>query len=153
MRNTEKVRRSATPNLLVQFLLAELTLQLAVDPSKSRRSIPARADSKSRRSIPTKAEVDLNTLWSSVLLRSFWIFPGLGSSFPFLCSLSMESLSWARASSSWILALVSVLAPRSVPHRHFFSADCDLVAAVIQFVSISRAKAVVFPHAVPLVHV
>jgi hypothetical protein len=64
MRNTEKVRRSTTPNLLVQFPLAELTLQLAVDPSKSRRSIPARADgrsqqkltvdpSKSRRLIPT----------------------------------------------------------------------------------------------------
>jgi hypothetical protein len=32
MRNTEKVRRSAAPNLLVQFPLAELTLQLAVDP-------------------------------------------------------------------------------------------------------------------------
>jgi hypothetical protein len=64
MRNTEKVRRSAAPNLLVQFPLAELTLQLAVDPSKSRRPIPARADgrsqqkptvdpSKSRRLIPT----------------------------------------------------------------------------------------------------
>jgi hypothetical protein len=56
MRNTEKMRRSATPNLLVQFPLAELTLQLAVDPSKSRRSIPARADGKSRRSIPAKAD-------------------------------------------------------------------------------------------------
>jgi hypothetical protein len=56
MRNTEKERRSAAPNLLVQFLLAELTLQLAVDPSKSRRSIPARADDKSRRSIPAKAD-------------------------------------------------------------------------------------------------
>jgi hypothetical protein len=64
MRNTEKVRSSAAPNLLVQFPLAELTLQLAVDPSKSRRSIPARADgrsqqkptvdpSKSRRQEPT----------------------------------------------------------------------------------------------------
>jgi hypothetical protein len=64
MRNTEKVRRSAAPNLLVQFPLAELTLQLAVDPSKNRRSIPARADgrsqqkptvdpSKSRQLIPT----------------------------------------------------------------------------------------------------
>jgi hypothetical protein len=53
MRNTEKVRRSAAPNLLVQFPLAELTLQLAVDPSKSRRSIPARADGKSRRLILT----------------------------------------------------------------------------------------------------
>jgi hypothetical protein len=56
MRNTEKVRRSAAPNLLVQFPLAELTLQLAVDPSKSRRSIPARADGKSRRSIPAKTD-------------------------------------------------------------------------------------------------
>jgi hypothetical protein len=66
MRNTEKVRHSAAPNLLVQFPLAELTLQLAVDPSKSRRSIPVRADgrsqqkptvnpSKSRRLIPTDA--------------------------------------------------------------------------------------------------
>jgi hypothetical protein len=64
MRNTEKVRRSAAPNLLVQFPLAELTLQLAVDPSKSRRSISARTDgrsqqkptvnpSKSRRQEPT----------------------------------------------------------------------------------------------------
>jgi hypothetical protein len=56
MRNTEKVRRSAAPNLLVQFPLAELTLQLTVDPSKSRRSIPARADGKSQRSIPAKAD-------------------------------------------------------------------------------------------------
>jgi hypothetical protein len=67
MRNTEKVRRSAASNLLVQFPLAELTLQLMVDPSKNRRSIPARADgrsqqkpmvdlSKSRRSIPTKTD-------------------------------------------------------------------------------------------------
>jgi hypothetical protein len=31
MRNTEKVRCSAAPNLLVQFPLAELTLQLAVN--------------------------------------------------------------------------------------------------------------------------
>jgi hypothetical protein len=67
MRNIEKERRSAASNLLVQFLLAELTLQLAIDPSKSRRSIPARADgrsqqkttvdpSKSRRLIPTVAD-------------------------------------------------------------------------------------------------
>jgi hypothetical protein len=66
MRNTEKMRRSAASNLFVQFPLAELTLQLAVDPSKSRRSIQARADgrsqqepmvdpSKNRRSIPAKA--------------------------------------------------------------------------------------------------
>jgi hypothetical protein len=48
MRNTEKVRRSAAPNLLVQFPLAELTLQLAVDPNKSRQSIPARADGRSQ---------------------------------------------------------------------------------------------------------
>jgi hypothetical protein len=53
MRNTEKVHRSAASNLLVQFSLAELTLQLAVDPSKSRRSIPARTDGKSQRLIPT----------------------------------------------------------------------------------------------------
>jgi hypothetical protein len=53
MRNIEKVRRFAAPNLLVQFPFAELTLQLAVDPSKSRRSIPARADGKSRQLIPT----------------------------------------------------------------------------------------------------
>jgi hypothetical protein len=53
MRNIEKVHRSAAPNLLVQYPLAELTLQLTVDPSKSRRSIPARADGKSRRLIPT----------------------------------------------------------------------------------------------------
>jgi hypothetical protein len=56
MRNTEKVRRSAAPNLLVQFPLAELTLQLVVDPSKSRRSIPARADGKSWRPITAKAD-------------------------------------------------------------------------------------------------
>jgi hypothetical protein len=48
MRNTENVRRSVAPNLLVQFPLAELTLQLAVDPSKSRRSIPARVDGRSQ---------------------------------------------------------------------------------------------------------
>jgi hypothetical protein len=75
MRNSEKVRRSTAPNLLVQYLLAELTLQLTVDPSKSqrlfpradgrsqqeptvdpsknRRSIPARTDSKNRRLFPT----------------------------------------------------------------------------------------------------
>jgi hypothetical protein len=56
MRNTEKVRRSTASNLLVQFSLAELTLQLAVDPSKNRWSIPARADGKSRRSIPVRAD-------------------------------------------------------------------------------------------------
>jgi hypothetical protein len=54
MRNTEKVHRSTAPNLLVQFPLAELTLQLAVNPSKSRWLIPARADGKSRRLIPTE---------------------------------------------------------------------------------------------------
>jgi hypothetical protein len=48
MRNTEKVRRSAASNLLVQFPLAEFTLQLTVDPSKSRRSIPARANGRSQ---------------------------------------------------------------------------------------------------------
>jgi hypothetical protein len=41
------VRHSAASNLLVQFSLAELTLQLAVDPSKNRRSISARADGRS----------------------------------------------------------------------------------------------------------
>jgi hypothetical protein len=51
MRNTEKVHRSAAPNLLIQFPLAELTLQLAVDPSKSRRSIPARADGRSQQKL------------------------------------------------------------------------------------------------------
>jgi hypothetical protein len=87
MRNTEKVRRSAAPNLLVQFSLAELTLQLTVDPSKSRRSIPARADgrsqqklmvdpSKSRRQEPT---VDPNiwyqsqvALWDHVAQLYMW---------------------------------------------------------------------------------
>jgi hypothetical protein len=54
MRNIKKGRRSAATNLLVQFLLAKLTLQLAVDPNKNRRSIPARADGKSQRSIPAK---------------------------------------------------------------------------------------------------
>jgi hypothetical protein len=48
MRNTKKVRRSAAPNLLVQFPLAELTLQLMVDPTKSRQSIPAKADGRSQ---------------------------------------------------------------------------------------------------------
>jgi hypothetical protein len=48
MRNTEKVRRSAAPNLLVQFPLAELTLQLMVNPNKNRRSIPAKADGRSQ---------------------------------------------------------------------------------------------------------
>jgi hypothetical protein len=56
MRNTEKVRRSTAPNLLVQFPLAELTLQLAVDPSKSRRQEPTVDPSKSQWSIPTKAD-------------------------------------------------------------------------------------------------
>jgi hypothetical protein len=56
MRNTKKACRSTAPNLLVQLPLAELTLQLVVDPSKSRRSIPARVDGKSRRSIPAKAD-------------------------------------------------------------------------------------------------
>jgi hypothetical protein len=51
MRNTENVCCSAAPNLLVQFPLAELTLQLAVDPSKSRQSIPARADGRSQQKL------------------------------------------------------------------------------------------------------
>jgi hypothetical protein len=62
--------------LRVQFSLAELTLQLTVDPSKSRRqeptvdpsksrrSIPARADGKSRRLIPTK------NLWLEQITKS-----------------------------------------------------------------------------------
>jgi hypothetical protein len=41
--------------------------------------------------------------------------------------LPMESLGRARVSSSWIFAPVSVLAARSAPHRHFFSADRDLI--------------------------
>jgi hypothetical protein len=80
MRNIEKVRRSAAPNLLVQFPLAELTLQLAVDPSKSRRSIPVRADgrsqqkpmvdpSKSRRLIPTVRAGRTERLGSVCLVR------------------------------------------------------------------------------------
>jgi hypothetical protein len=48
MRNTENERRSIASNLLVQFPLAELTLQIVVDPSKSRRSILARADGRSQ---------------------------------------------------------------------------------------------------------
>jgi hypothetical protein len=56
MRNTEKVHRSAAPSLLVQFPLAELTLQLAVDPSKSRRSIPARADGRSQQEPTARAD-------------------------------------------------------------------------------------------------
>jgi hypothetical protein len=48
MRNIKKGRRSAASNLLIQFPLAELTLQLTVDPSKNRRSIPARADGRSQ---------------------------------------------------------------------------------------------------------
>jgi hypothetical protein len=56
MRNTEKMRCSAAPNLLVQFPLAELTLQLTVDPSKSRRSIPARADDRSQQKIDGQSQ-------------------------------------------------------------------------------------------------
>jgi hypothetical protein len=52
------MRRSAAPNLLVQFSLAELTLQLAVDPSKSRWSIPAKADGRSQQ----EPMVDLDSL-------------------------------------------------------------------------------------------
>jgi hypothetical protein len=61
MRNTEKVRRSAAPNLLVQFPLAELTLQLAVDPSKSRRSILAKTDGRSRHPSPPVSSLSLFT--------------------------------------------------------------------------------------------
>jgi hypothetical protein len=67
MRNTEKVRRSAAPNLLVQFPLAELTLQLVVDPSKSRRSIPAGADGRSQQ----KPTVDPS--------KSRWLIPTLAA--------------------------------------------------------------------------
>jgi hypothetical protein len=97
MRNTEKVRRSAAPNLLVQFPLAELTLQPAVDPSKSRRSILARADgrsqqkstvdpSKSRRLIPTPASLTTTnpavepsaTSERRLLVLLFWLATLLG---------------------------------------------------------------------------
>jgi hypothetical protein len=54
MRNTEKVRRSTASNLLVQYPLAELTLQLAVDPNKSRRQEPMVDPDKSRRLFPTE---------------------------------------------------------------------------------------------------
>jgi hypothetical protein len=70
MRNTEKVRRSATPNLLIQFPLAELTLQLAVDPSKSRRSIPAKADGQSQQE-PTVDPDNLDR-WISEIPDQLW---------------------------------------------------------------------------------
>jgi hypothetical protein len=63
MRNTEKVRRSTASNLLVQYPLAELTLQLAIDPSKSRRQEPMVDPSKSRRLFPTR-----DSAWIHVLL-------------------------------------------------------------------------------------
>jgi hypothetical protein len=77
------VRRSVASNLLVQFSLAELTLQLAVDPSKSRRSIPARVDGKSRRSIPARADG-----------KSRWLIPTLRTASERakrMLSLSMET--------------------------------------------------------------
>jgi hypothetical protein len=55
MRNSEKVRRSTAPNLLVQYLLAELTLQLTVDPSKSQRLFP-RADGRSQQEPTARAD-------------------------------------------------------------------------------------------------
>jgi hypothetical protein len=68
MRNTEKVRRSAAPNLLVQFPLAELTLQLAVDPSKSQRSIPAKADGRSQQEPTARAETVDPLIWYQSLV-------------------------------------------------------------------------------------
>jgi hypothetical protein len=74
MRNIEKVRRSAASNLLVQFPLAELTLQLTVDPSKSQRSIPARANGRSQQ----KPTVDPS--------KNRWLIPTQSAQFliPFL---------------------------------------------------------------------
>jgi hypothetical protein len=75
MRNTEKVRRSTAPNLLVQFPLAELTLQLAVDPSKSRRSIPAKADGRSQQEPTVDPDIwyqSLVALWDHVAQLCTW---------------------------------------------------------------------------------
>jgi hypothetical protein len=44
MRNTEKVRRSTAPNLLVQYPLAELTLQLAVNLQHVSGGTPANSN-------------------------------------------------------------------------------------------------------------
>jgi hypothetical protein len=75
MRNTEKVRRSAAPNLLVQFPLAELTLQLEVDPSKSRQSIPAKADGRSYQEPTVDPDIwyqSLIALWDHVAQLCTW---------------------------------------------------------------------------------
>jgi hypothetical protein len=75
MRNTEKVRRSAAPNLLIQFSLAELTLQLTVDPSKSRRSIPAKADGRSQQEPTVDPNIwyqSLVALWDHVAQLCTW---------------------------------------------------------------------------------
>jgi hypothetical protein len=75
MRNTEKVCRSAAPNLLVQFPLAELTLQLAIDPSKSRRSIPTKADGQSQQEPTVDPDIwyqSLVALWDHVAQLCTW---------------------------------------------------------------------------------
>jgi hypothetical protein len=71
MRNTENVRRFAAPNLLVQFSLAELTLQLAVDPSKSRRSIPAKTDGRSQQEPTVDPDMRLHSAVQSILLQAY----------------------------------------------------------------------------------
>jgi hypothetical protein len=68
MRNTEKVRCSAAPNLLVQFPLAELTLQFAVDPSKSRQSIPGKADGRSQQE-PTADPDSVQQSWAKPIVN------------------------------------------------------------------------------------
>jgi hypothetical protein len=72
MRNIKNVHRSAAPNLLIQFALAELTLQLTVDPNKNRRSIPVRADGRSTRLIPNSLHrrLDLSCRCASARGRS-----------------------------------------------------------------------------------
>jgi hypothetical protein len=83
------VRRSTTPNLLVQFPLAELTLQLAVDPSKSRRSIPAKADGRSQQKPtvdPSKSRRLIPTLYLSFLFHFsslFFLYVWARCSLPF----------------------------------------------------------------------
>jgi hypothetical protein len=75
MRNTEKVRRSAASNLLVQFPLVELTLQLAVDPSKNRRSIPARADGQSQQESMARADGRSQQKPTVDPSKSRWLIP------------------------------------------------------------------------------
>jgi hypothetical protein len=75
MRNTEKLRRSAAPNLFVQFPLVELILQLAVDPSKSRRSIPAKVDGRSQQEPTVGPDIwyqSLVALWDHVAQLCTW---------------------------------------------------------------------------------